>query len=78
MQDSEKKIYYDIVTKCWSVFSKARFEPEFSDEWWEQLIDDFDLIRNEYKNTDYSELVNELTAEFLEQHERRQKAWRQH
>lgn len=61
MQDSEKKIYYDIVTKCWVAFSKERPQPEFSDEWWERLIADFDEIRNVYKDTDYSALVNELT-----------------
>mgnify|MGYP003571251907 FL=1 len=76
MQDSEKRIYHDIITKCWVTFSKGRPYPEFSDEWWERLIADFDDIRKEYANTDYSELVNELTMKMQDQHERRQKEWK--
>ena len=77
MQDSERKIYYDIVTKCWVAFSKGRPYPEFSGEWWDRLIADFDEIRKEYRGTDYSELVNELTMKLQDQHERRQREWKQ-
>lgn len=77
MQDSEKRIYYDIITKCWVAFSKGRPYPEFSDEWWVRLVIDFDEIRKEYRGTDYSELVNELTMKLQDQHERRQRKWKQ-
>lgn len=73
MAESEKRIYYDIIVKCWSAFSKERPYPEFSDEWWTHLIADFDEIRNTYKGTDYASLVNELTMKLQDQHERRQK-----
>lgn len=76
MQDSEKKIYYNIITKCWVAFSKGRPYPEFSDEWWEQLIADFDLIRKEFSMTEYSEFVNELTMKLQDEHERRQIVWK--
>lgn len=77
MQDSEKKIYYDIITKCWVAFSKGRPYPEFSDEWWSGVIGDFNAIVNEYKGTDYSDLVETLSMKMLNQHERRQREWKQ-
>ena len=77
MQDSEKKIYYDIITKCWVAFSKGRPYPEFSNEWWERLIADFDEVRGIYKGTDYEKLVGVLTMELQNEHERRQKLWKQ-
>lgn len=76
MQDSEKKIYHDIITKCWVAFSKGRPSAEFTDEWWEQVIADFDLIRQEYGMTDYKMLVDELAMSLQDEHERRQKAWK--
>ena len=77
MQDSEKKIYYDIVAKCWKIFSKERPYPEFSDAWWEGLIADYDALNKEYKDTPYAELVAELTIKLTDQHERRYKEWKQ-
>lgn len=77
MQDSEKKIYYDIITKCWVAFSKGRLYFEFSDEWWSEVIADFDAIVNEYKDTDYADLVETLSIKMLDQHERRQREWKQ-
>lgn len=71
MQESEKKIYYEIITKCWIAFSKQRPCYQFSDEWWEQLINDFDDIRKSYINTDYATLVNEITMSLQDEHERR-------
>lgn len=76
MQDSEKKIYYDIITKCWVAFSKGRPYPEFSDEWWEHLISDFDEVRSFYKNSDYEELVDSIAMKLQNEHERRQRAWK--
>ena len=73
MADSEKKIYYDIITKCWVAFTKVRDVPEFSDEWWQSLIADYDEIRAQYAGTEYAELVNELSMKLQDQHERRQK-----
>lgn len=76
MGDSEKKIYYDIVSKCWIAFAKVRPAPEFSDCWWTSLIADFDAIREEYKNTDFEDFVGDLTMKLQDQQERRQKAWK--
>lgn len=73
MQDDEKRIYHDIVVKCWTAFSKGRPYPDFSDMWWEKTLADFDEIRAEYRGTEYQELVDELTFRLQEQHERRQK-----
>lgn len=76
MIDTEKKIYYEIVTKCWRAFSKERPYPEFSAEWWRKLIADFYNVRVEYQGTPYEEFVNELCMNFQDQHERRQKEWK--
>lgn len=77
MQDSEKKIYYDIVSKCWAAFSKGRPYPEFSDEWWNGIFADYDDIRREYRDTEYAEFVNDLAMKLQDQHERRQREWKQ-
>ncbi len=76
MQDSEKKIYYDIVAKCWAAFSKERPQPEFSDEWWCELIGDYTKIRKEYFATPYRDIVEELSIKLIDQHERRQTEWK--
>ena len=76
MQDSERAIYHDIVNGCYKIFVKGRPCPEFSDEWWFSLISDFDAMRDKYRDTDYSELVNELTMKLQDQHERRQRKWK--
>lgn len=76
MHDSERTIYHDIVTKCYKTFVRERPYPEFSDGWWEGLLSDYDDLRAEYRGTDYQELVDELTFQMQEQHERRQKEWK--
>lgn len=73
MQDSEKRIYYEIVTKCWAAFSRGRPSVEFSDEWWKEVIADFNEIGDGYKNTEFYDFVGGLIMQFLNQHERRSK-----
>lgn len=75
MSESEKKIYYDIIVKCWKTFSKERPFPEFSDDWWEHTISDFNIISAEYKNTDYADFAADLVMQFLNEQERRKKRW---
>lgn len=76
MYDSERAIYHDIVTKCYKTFVRERPYPEFSNEWWQGLIADYDAIRKEYAMTNCKELVDKLTFQLQEQHERRQREWK--
>lgn len=78
MQDSERAIYHDIVNSCYKIFTKERPCAEFSDAWWEGLLSDYDELRAKYRGTQYQELVDELTFQLQEQHERRQKDVVQH
>lgn len=73
MQDSEKQVYYDIITRCWGVFKAPLPYDEFSDVWWEYIIQRFDEIREFYKNTNYSEFADRMAQIYLDENERRQK-----
>lgn len=77
MQHSEKTIYYNIIVKCWTTFSKERTYAEFSDDWWSEIIAEFNTILNEYRGTEYQPLVDTLVMRLLDQQERRQKEWKQ-
>lgn len=76
MQATERTAYHDIVVECYSSFVKDRPEQEFSDEWWKNLIADFDKICKKREGTEYHGLAMELSMRLLEQHERRQKKWK--
>lgn len=73
MQDSERKLYYEIVVDTWKTFYDD-YGIEFTDEWWYKITSQFDMIREKYKHDDTAYLLaGKLAQSFLDIHERRQK-----
>ena len=77
MTDEQKKPYYNIMVDCWRVFMKDRSHETFSDEWWKEIIGEYDKLRGPIKGTAYDEFFCQLSQSFLDEHERLQKHERQ-
>ena len=76
MDDVEKRIYYDIITNTWKIFSKKRNYEEFSDDWWQDILDEFDTYCKQFKDTEYEEIVDGIVTTLLAEHTRRYRKWR--
>lgn len=73
MTDEEKKPYYDIMVETWRSFIKVRKAELFSDEWWQEIIDEYEAQGKKWKGTPYEDYYGDLTMSFLNQYERLKK-----
>jgi hypothetical protein len=74
MTDEDKKPYHTIMTAAWRLFIKERKTEQFSDEWWKELIGDYDKLREPYRGTIYDDYCGDVNQAFLDQWERIQKS----
>lgn len=77
MTDEQKKPYYTIMVDCWRSFMKDRQFETFNDLWWQEIIGDYEKLREPYKGTSLDDFVCQLSQCFLDEHERLQKNERQ-
>ena len=77
MTDEQKKPYYTIMVDCWRLFMKDRQFETFNDLWWQEIIGDYEKLREPYKGTNLDDFVCQLSQCFLDEHERLQKNERQ-
>ena len=77
MTDEQKKPYYTIMVDCWRLFMKNRQFEAFNDLWWQEIIGDYEKLREPYKGTNLDDFVCQLSQCFLDEHERLQKNERQ-
>lgn len=77
MTDIEKKPYHKIMVDAWRIFIKDRELERFSDKWWEEIINEYDVLRKPYMNTEYDEYVCSISMAFLDEYERKGKYERQ-
>ncbi len=73
MTDEEKKPYYDIMVETWRTFMKVRKAERFSDEWWDEIIAEYESQRKKWKETQYDDYYGDLAMAFLNQYERLRK-----
>lgn len=64
MTDEKLKEYYEIYTDCWKLFRKYS-EPNDTDEFWQQLIDESIQLNKKHSKTILSrkmllETINEV------------------
>ena len=77
MTDQEKTPYHRIMVDAWRIFIREREVPRFSDKWWEEIIKDYDELREPYKRTDLDDYVCDIAMLFLNEYERVNKHERQ-
>ena len=77
MTDGEKKPYHNIMTAAWRLFIAERESKQFSDEWWEEIIKDYDKLREPYKGTELDDYVCQINQAFLDELERKMKRGKQ-
>lgn len=77
MTDEEKKPYHTIMVAAWRLFIKDRETEQFSDKWWEEIIGEYDNLREPYKGTIYDGYCCAVNQAFLDQWERIQKIGKQ-
>lgn len=73
MTDEEKKPYHTIMVAAWRIFIKERQSRQFSDEWWKEIIKEYETLRAPYKGTIYDDYCGDVSQSFLDQYERMQK-----
>ncbi len=73
MTDEEKKPYHTVMTAAWRVFTKARNAEQFTDEWWREIIEEYDKLREPYKGTPMDDYVCGINQVFLDEWELIQK-----
>ena len=73
MTDEEKKPYYDIMVETWRTFMKKRESERFSDEWWNEIINEYETQGKKWKGTPYEGYYGDLAMSFLDQYERLRK-----
>lgn len=52
MTDEELKKYYEVYTDCWKLFRKYS-SPNDSDQFWQQLIDESNLLYEKHGKTEF-------------------------
>lgn len=73
MTDEEKKPYHDVMVASWRIFIKDRQPKRFSDGWWEEIIGDYDKLREPYKGNPMDDYVCHINQAFLDELERIQR-----
>lgn len=73
MTDEKLKEYFEIYTDCWKLFRKYS-EPNDTDEFWQQLIDESKLLHVKHGKTEFSkkllvETITEIERIFKERKE---------
>lgn len=66
MTEESLKKYFEVYTDCWKLFRKYS-EPNGSDEFWENLIDESNVL---YKKHGKTELAKALLIETMAEIER--------
>ena len=77
MTNEEKTPYHKIMVDAWRIFIKERKAELFSDEWWEEIINEYDVLREPYKNTELDSYLCSISMVFLDEYERKSKHARQ-
>lgn len=77
MTHETKVSYYKVMSELWLLFSKDRSQEQFSDEWWEEIIRDFERAVEKYSNTPLVDYAWQVTMAFLNEYERVYKRERQ-
>lgn len=77
MTDEQKKPYHTIMVSAWRLFIKERAPKQFSQEWWNEIIGDYNKLREQYKNTQQFSYCDYISQSFLDEWERIQKRDRQ-
>lgn len=70
MTDEEKKPYHTIMVAAWRIFIKDRKTERFTGQWWEEIIADYDKLREPYKMTKYDLYCCHVSQAFLDELER--------
>ena len=70
MTDEEKKPYHTIMVSAWRLFIKERKLERYTDSWWEEVIADYDKLREPYKMTKYDLYCCHVSQAFLDELER--------
>lgn len=73
MTEGKLKEYFEIYTDCWKLFRKYS-EPNDTDEFWQQLIDESNELHKKHGKTEFSkkllvETINEIERIFKERRE---------
>lgn len=77
MTDEEKKPYHTAMLASWRIFIKERKTERFSNEWWKEIIGEFNSLRESYVGTSLRDYVDYMNQAFLDEWERIQKRDRQ-
>jgi hypothetical protein len=70
MTDKEKAPYHKIMVDTWRLFIKDRIPQKFSNEWWEEIIKDYEELREPYKGDPLDDYVCHISQVFLDELER--------
>lgn len=77
MTDEEKKPYHTAMLASWRIFIKERKTERFSNEWWKEIIGEFNSLRESYVGTPLRDYVDYMNQAFLDEWERIQNRDRQ-
>lgn len=73
MTDKEKAPYHKVMVDAWRIFIKERTHEKFSDPWWEEIIAEYERLREPYIHTLMDDYVCHISQVFLDEYERGQK-----
>lgn len=77
MTDKEKAPYHKVMVDAWRIFIKERTHEKFSDPWWEEIIAEYERLREPYIHTLMDDYVCHISQVFLDEYERGQKREKQ-
>lgn len=70
MQEEELKVYFATFNECWK-FLKKYSDPDNSDEFWEELIEDLERTISHYPNHEFARRMLLETEREIEEIRRR-------